>query len=167
MTTTSEAFITPHVLRWARERTNTTPARLAKKLNIKPESIASWESGETKPSLRQAEKLAQKLHVPFAYFFLPAPPADQIPLPDFRTIDNSVFQKATPDLIDLLNDVLAKHTWYRELLQSEGRSELEFVGSFGVDDSPDLVASNIATTLGVTDELRQSCDSWQQFLKVK
>src|SRR5271156_98090 len=164
MPTTSEAFITPHVLRWARERTNTTPSRLAEKLKIKVESIKSWETGEKNPSIRQAEKLAQKLHVPLPYLFLPTPPKDEIPLPDFRTIENRIFEQPSPDLIDLINDVIAKHAWYKDQLQREGAPVRAFVGSYNIDQSPDVVAANIASTLGITDELRSSCASWQQFL---
>lgn len=163
MPTTSEAFVTPHVLRWARERANKTPTQLAKKLNVKVKSITSWESGETKPSFRQAETLAKKLHVPFAYFFLPTPPTERIPLTDFRTVGHDKLLPS-PTLMDLLNDVLAKHTWYREFLQSEGRPELSFVASFKFEDSSDAVASNIANTLGVADGFRQSCVNWEEFL---
>jgi len=66
--------------------------------------------------------------------------------------------------MDLLNDVLAKHTWYREFVQSEGQSEHAFVGSFSIDDDVDTIASDIATTLGITDGLRESCVNWEQFL---
>jgi Zn-dependent peptidase ImmA (M78 family)/transcriptional regulator with XRE-family HTH domain len=163
MRTASKAFVTPAMLRWARERTNTTIARLAKKLQVKPDLVASWEAGNVQPSFRQAETLAKRLYVPFAYLFLPAPPKEQIPLPDFRTIGNLEFQ-ASSDLIDLINDVLTKQTWYREFLQSEGRTELPFVDSFSADDSPDEVANNIAEILGITDEFRESCNSWDSFL---
>ena len=164
MPTTSEAFITARVLRWARERTNTTPSRLADKLKIKAESIKSWESGEKNPSIRQAEKLAQKLHVPLPYLFLPTPPKDEIPLPDFRTIENRIFDQPSPDLIDLINDVLAKHAWYKEQLQREGAPVRPFVASHTNNRSPEVIAADIASTLGITDELRTSCKSWQEFL---
>jgi Zn-dependent peptidase ImmA (M78 family)/transcriptional regulator with XRE-family HTH domain len=164
MATTSEAFITPDLLVWARERTKTTPSRLAQKLKIKAGSIESWESGKTNPSIRQAEKLAQKLHVPLPYLFLPTRPKDEIPLPDFRTIENRLLDRSSPDLIDLINDVLAKHAWYKEHLQREGASVRAFVGSCGFNQSPETIAADITQTLGITDELRISCDSWQEFL---
>jgi Zn-dependent peptidase ImmA (M78 family)/DNA-binding XRE family transcriptional regulator len=164
MPTTTDAYITPKVLRWARERASATPNKLAKKLNVKAEAISSWESGDAKPSLRQAEQLARKLHVPFAYLFLPNPPEEKVPLPDFRTIKNAAFKKPTPEFIDLLHDILAKHTWYREFAESEGRTDLPFVGSKTLGDPPADTADAIASTLDVTNGFRQSCRNWEQFL---
>jgi len=163
MPTANEAYITPALLKWARERTNTSPIRLAQKLKIKAGAIESWESGDKKPSTRQAYRLAKILHVPLPYLFLPSRPNDEIPLPDFRTVENKIFDQPSADLIDLINDVVAKHSWYREELQREGDTERPFVGSYGVDDSPDEIAANIAQTIGITDELRLSCGSWLEF----
>lgn len=159
----NEAFVTPAILRWARERANLTLERLAKALHVKSELIASWEAGNAKPSFRQAERLAKRLYIPFAYLFLTAPPKEQIPLPDFRTNGHRSLEPSS-DLIDLINDVLIKQTWYRELLQSEGRSELAFVDSFTSDHSPDEVARDIAARIGITDDFRESCNSWDNFL---
>jgi Zn-dependent peptidase ImmA (M78 family)/DNA-binding XRE family transcriptional regulator len=165
MPTANEAFVTPSVLEWARKRANLTIERLAKALQVKPEVVAAWEASiaQAHPSFRQAERLAKRLHIPFAYLFLPAPPDEQIPLPDFRTVGNYQLEPSS-DLIDLINDILIKQTWYREFLQSEGRTELSFVDSFSFDNSPDEVASNIAETLRIDDDFRESCDTWDNFL---
>src|SRR5271168_883524 len=99
MPTANEAFVTPPILGWARTRANLTIERLAKTLQVKPEVVASWEAGVAHPSFRQAETLAKRLHIPFAYLFLPAPPNEQIPLPDFRTVGNYQLDPSS-DLID-------------------------------------------------------------------
>jgi Zn-dependent peptidase ImmA (M78 family)/transcriptional regulator with XRE-family HTH domain len=163
MASKSEAFLTPDLLRWARARAGVSAEQLAKAIGVKPETIMSWESGAARPTFRQAEKLAKRLYVPFAYLFLPARPTEEIPLPDFRTIKNDRL-RPSPALIDLINDVLTKHLWYRELLQSEGSAELAFVASFSSADSIESVASNISDTLGIADGFRESCNSWEQFL---
>jgi Zn-dependent peptidase ImmA (M78 family)/DNA-binding XRE family transcriptional regulator len=163
MPTANEAFVTPDILRWARVRAHLTIERLARKLQVKPDLVASWEAGDAKPSFPQAERLAKKLYIPFAYLFLSAPPNDQIPLTDFRTNGHRSLEPSA-DLIDLINDVLLKQTWYREFLQSEGRDELPFVDSFSFDDPPDEIAKDIATRIGITDAFRESCNSWDNFL---
>jgi Zn-dependent peptidase ImmA (M78 family)/transcriptional regulator with XRE-family HTH domain len=160
---TSEAFISADVLRWARKRANTTTDRIAKRLNVKPESVASWESGNKRPSYRQAERLAETLHVPLTYLFLSTPPNERVPIADFRTLDNGGLEESA-DLIDLLNDVLAKHSWYREYVEAEGHKELSFVGSFAPDAPADDIASDIASTLEINDAFRSSCSNWQEFL---
>src|SRR5208337_1156887 len=111
------------------------------------------------------EKLAEKLRVPFGYLFLPTPPEETIPLPDFRTVGGTGLSSPTADFMDLLYDVLAKHLWYRELLENEGRTELTFVASFNLDARPEDVAANISATLGITDEVRSSCTTWETFLR--
>jgi transcriptional regulator with XRE-family HTH domain len=95
MPATSEAFITPAVLRWARDRARISLSVLAEKLHKKPESLAQWENGESRPTFRQAQNLANLLQIPFGYLFLSSPPAEPIELPDFRTIKNMEFASPT------------------------------------------------------------------------
>ena len=73
---TQQAYITPSVLKWARQRCSLSIEQAAAKVPTKPEQLASWEHGgsESKPTLRQAQKLAHILHVPFGYLFLSSPP---------------------------------------------------------------------------------------------
>jgi Zn-dependent peptidase ImmA (M78 family)/DNA-binding XRE family transcriptional regulator len=164
MPTTSEAFVTPAILRWARERARISQDELAQKLHKKPESIALWESGERRPTFRQAQHLANQLQIPFGYLFLSTPPSEPIELPDFRTVRDVEFAAPTAAFINLLYDVLAKHSWYRALRESEAAEDLPFVGRFTLDSAPREVAEAIAGTLGITPQFRESTGSWESFI---
>ena len=164
MPTTTEAFVTPAILRWARERARLSQQELADKLHKTPESIALWETGERRPTFRQAQRLANQLQIPFGYLFLSSPPSEPIELPDFRTVRDVEFAAPTAEFINLLYDVLAKHSWYLTLQESEAAEELPFVDRFTLDTAPREVAKDIAETLDITSGFRESIASWESFI---
>ena len=161
----NRALVTPDLLVWARQRRGLSAEEIAKKLNVKSEAIVDWEAGERQPTFRQAQRFAQVLHVPFGYLFLPSPPKQGLPIPDFRIVTNQPPNEPSPDFLDLLNDVLTKQQWFREHLETEGAEPLPFVGRYGVDDSVEAIASDIRITLAVNDDLRRQSKSWEGFLR--
>ena len=66
----TQAFITPDVLCWALERRGLPDEEVARRVAVKPERIGAWKDGSGRPTLRQAQALAQKLSVPLGYLFL-------------------------------------------------------------------------------------------------
>ena len=158
----TRAEVTPRLLSWARRRRGVKASDLAKKLNVRPPTVDAWESGEKMPTFRQARKLARTLRVPFGYLYLREPPAEEMPLADFRAAGRNR-PKASPDLLDLLTDVLGKQQWLREYRESEGDGVLPFVGGFAVD-SEAAVAGSIRDTLDV-DGARLRAAGWEEFLR--
>ncbi len=104
----AEAFVTPHLLTWARQRRGLEVEDLAKKLNVKPDAVNAWEAGERRPTFRQAQYFAQASYVPFGYLYLADPPVQELPLPDFRTIPGQPPREPSLDLLALMSDVLAR-----------------------------------------------------------
>ena len=160
----TEALVTPALLTWARERRELDFSALAPKLSVKPEAIAAWESGDRRPTFVQAKRIAKTLNVPFGYLFLPDPPVQELPIPDFRTIADRPIPEPSPDLLDHINDVLAKQQWFREYRESEGITRLPFVGRF-TDNSPvETVARDIEQVIDV-ESARQGAGDWEDFLR--
>lgn len=159
------AFITPRLLRWARNRAQLSISNLAWRLRLKPETVQAWEStsGE-KPNFQQAHRLAQILHVPFGYLFLSNPPTEKPPIPDLRTVSNRTSISLSPDFIEVLNDALRKQEWYREFRKSEGEDRLTFIGRHAKTSSDETIATDIAETLGINEELRRDIAGWEEFL---
>lgn len=79
-----KANITPNVLKWARESARMTEETAAAKVLVAVAKLLEWESGDSQPTIRQAQTLAKAYKRPFALFFLPDIPRDFQSLQDFR-----------------------------------------------------------------------------------
>ena len=86
--------LNPEVLRWARERAGRTVQDLAAPFP----KLDRWERGEERPTLKQVERFAKAVHAPVGYLFLPEPPVESVPIPDFRAAGNVHSGHPTPDL---------------------------------------------------------------------
>jgi transcriptional regulator with XRE-family HTH domain len=68
------AYITPEVIKWARNTARYSIKDVARFLNIPAVNIIEWEKGLLYPNIEQAEVLAKLYKRPFAVFFLPEVP---------------------------------------------------------------------------------------------
>ena len=146
------AFINPVILSWSRQRAGLSKAQVAKGMTIKLERVTEWEGGQSLPTFNQAQKWAAIVHVPFGFLFLKAPPQEQLPLPDLRTVGGALPDKPSLNLMDTVRDVLRKQDWYLEYLKDHERSPLPFVGRFNSRSSIKDVVADIRRVLGVTDD---------------
>ena len=162
----AEALITPDVLVWARERAQFTLDTLSAKLTTKPEKLKAWESGELKPTFKQAQDLAKKLHIPFGYLFLSQPPQEKLPLPDLRTLGDKEPESISPNFRELLNDIKLKQEWYREYAIENDEEPFKYLGSFSADDKIEEVAYSIQHALNITDKERKSSSKRADYLKL-
>jgi Zn-dependent peptidase ImmA (M78 family)/transcriptional regulator with XRE-family HTH domain len=158
------AYITPQVIKWARERAEMSVEQLAGVLKVDSRTLAAWEGGQQSPPFGRAEKLAEKLHVPFGYLFLSKPPSDDFPLPDLRTVGNVAFSKPSLNFIEVVDDALLKQQWYSEYLQESGARKVSFVGSCHVTDGVQEVVANMSKALSIDEKARADSRSWQDFL---
>ena len=117
--------VRPEMFRWARERAGLGPGALAGRFP----SLDAWERGEMQPTLKQLESFAQATHTPVGYLFLPEPPVEKVPIPDFRTMGSERLERPSADLLDTLYLCQQRQEWYRGFARTEGESPLPFVGS--------------------------------------
>ncbi|MCV9388943.1 ImmA/IrrE family metallo-endopeptidase [Reichenbachiella ulvae] len=142
-----KAYITPKVLKWARESAKMSLEEAASKVNKSAEQLSAWEEGEEFPTIRQAEKLAKSYKRPFALFFLPEIPNDFQPLQDFRKSDS---KNLTTGSIFIIREIQQKQNWLSEVMEESGESKLSFIGKFSLNNSPTEVAEDIIKTLGIS-----------------
>ncbi len=140
------AYITPNVLKWARETAKMSEIDAAAKVSVKPEKITEWESGESMPTVNQALKLAKSYQRPFAVLFLPEPPTDFQPLQDFRKSGSKDLSTAVTFII---REIQKKQSWISQLNQENEEPKIPFVGSFSLKDDPKIVAQDILKTLNI------------------
>lgn len=162
----STALINPEILRWAVERAHVSDDMLAKSAGIRQDKLRTWLGGEARPTFRQAQRLAHALKVPFGYLFLAEPPDEELPIPDLRTIGDQVQHYISPDLRDVLNDVLRKQGWYRDYLLEQGRERLSFVSKYTVQSRYGNVVDDIRNTLNLDVENREDIPNWELFLQL-
>lgn len=161
----AEAYVTPALIRWARERSAETTDEAAHRVGVKPEKFVAWESGQAHPTLRQAESIAQKFYIPFGYLFLSSPPTSHSALPDLRTVEGLPNSNPSPEFEEVLNDALRKQEWYKSYLEEEGAETLQFIGRFSVNTPLEIVANDIHNTLAISQEARPQSANWEDFLQ--
>jgi Zn-dependent peptidase ImmA (M78 family) len=153
--------VKPDLLVWARKR-----ARIEKEiLNQKFPKLEEWERGSIQPTFKQLEKFANTTHAPMGYFFLPRPPTETLPIPDFRTISGREFNAPSPDLIDTIIACSQRQEWYKEQLKSQKEDGPSFVGSMTTDTPVREAAQVIRHELGMEIEERSGYPTWSDALR--
>ncbi len=142
-----KAHITPNVLKWARESARITEEFAAAKVSVTIEKIQEWESGISKPTIRQAQTLAKAYKRPFALFFLPEIPRDFQPLQDFR---KSGSRPLTTSSIFIIREIQQKQAWISDVNSENQEGKSSFVGRFSTKDHPQKVAKDILDTLKIS-----------------
>lgn len=157
--------IRPQLLRWAREREGIDVATLSRRFP----KYGEWESGKTLPTLKQLERFATFVHAPVGTLFLPKPPAEPFPIPDFRTVRGKGVTKPSSNLRDMIYLCKERQEWYREYSIRERDEPLPFIGAANLGDSIEGTAGAIRTELGLDMEeryhLREWRDAHRQFIK--
>lgn len=141
-----KAFITPNVLKWARESARITEEVAAAKVSVPVEKLLKWEQGESQPTIKQAQLLAKVYKRPFALFFLPEVPRDFQPLQDFR---KSGSKALTTSSVFIIREIQQKQSWISDLFSENQEEPIPFVGRFTIKDNPLIVANDILKTLKI------------------
>lgn len=141
-----KAYITPKVLKWARETARMYEETAADKVSVPVERLKEWEGEISQPTIRQAETLAKAYRRPFALFFLPEVPRDFQPLQDYRRKTAKPLGTAS---IFIMRDIQQKQAWAKDVFEENNEVPLSFVGRFSLNDNPAIVANDIINTLQV------------------
>jgi len=154
--------VNPELLRWACQRADLTVDALLSRFP----RLEAWLAGEAQPTLKQLESFAKATRAPIGYFFLPEPPIETVPIPDFRTVGNERIDRPSPDLLDTLYICQQRQDWYREYARTAGEPELAFVGSASRTERPADVADRIREALGFSVEDRRDQGTWTEALRL-
>lgn len=127
--------------------------------------LRAWEAREAKPTLRQLEDFSRATHTPVGYFFLPQPPQEQVPIPDFRTVGSGRVRRPSPDLLDTIYLCQQRQEWYRDFARVSGARPLGFVGSATVNSDVVATAAQIRNALQFNLDERRAIPSWTEALR--
>lgn len=153
--------VSPEILRWACLRAGLDTQTILQKLP----QFSAWERGEKKPTLKQLERFSRIVHAPVGFMFLPAPPEEHLPIPDFRTLGNVNVAHPSPDLLETIYLCQQRQEWYRNFLISVHNDPLPFAGSASQKDSVKRIAQEIRQTLGFEIESRSKLSTWEDALR--
>jgi len=149
--------LAPQVLRWARERASLDEQGLARKMNVKPERVAEWESTGF-ITRKQVKKLADVTLTPIAYLYFPEPEEDRLPISDFRTVGGLPPKAPSPSLLETVYDLKFRQEWAREEMISQEEEPIREVGSVSVSTPASEAARKLGEWLGI-EPGGQSCAS--------
>lgn len=160
----SEALISSCVMSWATQRARLDSTAVACKVGVTVERVDSWLNGTAKPTFKQAQDLARALRIPFGFLFLSSPPKETLPIPDLRTPRDRAVGWLSPDLRDVLADVIDKQEWYRDYRLEQGVLPLPFIGSVSLAAPVAGTATTLAGAIGLVPSDRHRVMSWEGFL---
>ena len=158
----TRAPVNPGLLTWARTRAGLEPLDLQHRFP----KLDAWEAGTVQPTLKQLDAFARVVHVPVGYLFLPVPPEEPLPIPDFRTMGGRAVQRPSPNLLDMVYACQERQGWYREFALATRQKDADFVSSVSLDARPDEVAAQMAHALSFDLEARAACRTWEEALRM-
>ena len=157
----SRVAVSQSVIRWARERSGEHAVTLVRRFP----KLDLWERGEEQPTLRQLERLAKATLTPFGYFFLPEPPEDRLPIPQYRTAADEALRSPSPDLLETVQTMQRRQAWMREFLLEEGQPPLPFAASARVIADPASVAADMRAVLQIGADWATRHATWTEALR--
>ncbi len=154
--------VAPELLTWASERAGLNTDFL---LHYFPK-YKEWLHGITQPTLKQLESFAQKTHVSLGMLFLPEPPQEQLPIPDFRIMDALTIGEPSTDLQETIYQCQQKQDRYRNYQQTQGFDTIGFVGSATLSDDVTETAGKISKLIQFEPTQRQQARTWTEALRL-
>ena len=152
-----EVDINNNLLIWAIERAGINIDEVSRTIP----SFSSWLLGKKKPTVKQLEKFAQKVHLPFGYLFLENPPEEKLPIPFFRTL-NSQEHKININIYDSVLMLQQRQSWLTDYLKENNYLQLNFVGKFSSNPNINDVVNDIRTTLKINEDWAKEFSTWEK-----
>jgi Zn-dependent peptidase ImmA (M78 family) len=152
--------INPRLIRWACERSGQEESALVERFPKLPQ----WERGEVQPTFKQLEEFAKATLTPFGAFFLAEPPAETLPVPDFRTMRGQRPRSPSAALLETIYQMQRRQEWMRDYLIEEGAEPLSFVGTVTLASSPVAAAQGIRRTMGMEGGWAELHSTWSNAL---
>jgi Zn-dependent peptidase ImmA (M78 family)/DNA-binding XRE family transcriptional regulator len=144
-------MVEPAVLRWARETAGIAVEDVARRVQVKPETVAAWEAeGDARPTMTKLRTLANMYKRPLSVFFLPEPPAEPpLNFHDFRQLPGVVAGAFSSTLRIQLRRARERRDFVLDLLQDLEQPLPSFDLRAGLGDNPEELGARLREVLGV------------------
>jgi Predicted Zn peptidase len=150
-------------MNWVLKQTKTHALddNILKNLNL-------WRTGEKIPTFNQVEALSRATNIPLGYFFLKAPPKEDISLLDYRTIDSVELQNPSRNLVDTIHDMENIQEWMKNHLIRQDTAKLNFVGSEKHSANSHDIADKMREKLNLSTQwFTKVHDTWDAFKHIR
>ena len=158
----TQVAVRPALLRWAVDRSRVPQAKIAKRFP----QLDRWLRGRERPTLRQLEDFAKATRTPVGFLFLGEPPAEDVPIPDFRTLGGLKVQHPSPDLLETIYACQQRQEWFHDYALSVGAERVTAVGSAKVSDRIESAAQRMRDALGFDLDARKRASTWSEALRM-
>lgn len=112
-------------------------------------ALHNWSDGIKTPTFIQLENLSKKINIPFGYFFLKNPPAEEYVLLKYRTVDSLSLKTPSRNLLDIIRQMENTQEWMHEHLIINGADKINFVGDINPNDDVISVTKKIRLLLDI------------------
>ncbi|MBU1298601.1 MAG: ImmA/IrrE family metallo-endopeptidase [Bacteroidetes bacterium] len=146
------ALVNHRLLEWARKEAGYTDEEAAEKLKRSVEELRAWESGDEKPTLRQAERLAKIYKKPYSVFTLSEPPKTTPLATEYRRLPNVTPGKESPELRFALRDLLYRRHVALELFEELGELPEKFSLQAKLSEQTEELSRRIRNLFQITHE---------------
>jgi Zn-dependent peptidase ImmA (M78 family)/DNA-binding XRE family transcriptional regulator len=148
MVASVRAKVKKELLQWARETAGYGLAEAAKRLQVSEERLASWESGDAKPTVSQLQGMADAYKRPLSVFYLQEVPAKFQAMRDFRRMPGTGMRRLSPELTLEIRQAQQRRELALDLREdSEPRS---FELKTTLREDPERVGTHIRETLRIS-----------------
>jgi Zn-dependent peptidase ImmA (M78 family)/DNA-binding XRE family transcriptional regulator len=144
-----EALVEPALLAWARTSAGLEVERAARRAQVSPERLESWERGDSRPTVNQLRKLGKAYKRPLAVFYLPEPPRDFQALRDFRRLPGRVTPPESSELRFAIRVAQDRRELALDLYEVIGEEPPRVAFAVTLADEPEHVATNLRELLKV------------------
>jgi transcriptional regulator with XRE-family HTH domain len=156
------AEVNPALLAWAREQSGYQPEAVARRVGVATDRLAAWESGDRKPTVRQAQVLARVYRRPFGVFFLPQPPALPPLAAEYRRLRGITPGVESPEFRLAVRGMSSRRETALELREELGEEIPQFTLHARLSEGPQSIGWRLRQILGITlNEQLAWRDEWQ------
>lgn len=134
--------VKPELISWALDQADAELDTLQQ-----GQMVEGWLEGSSQPTLKQLQDFAKRVHVPFGYLMLSAPPVLEKPLPDFRRRAVSS-ERYSQELTGEIYAQQRKQSWFRDYAIDRGLDAVVWVKSATLSDKPAAIAQRLREEWG-------------------
>ncbi|MCA1931983.1 MAG: ImmA/IrrE family metallo-endopeptidase [Calditerrivibrio sp.] len=132
------------------------------KLNFKNKE--KWLIKEDYPTYIQLVKISEIFNIPFGYLFLDKLPEKKLPIPYFRTTNNTSYE-ISDELYDTILQVQKQQEWIKDILLEWGHEPLPFAGIYNINTDIQTVADKITEILKLKNNWAEERINWNEAFK--